>query len=56
MGKAYRYPRSFFLVHAVEHGGEHRTEVKLTLAHFGITTPDLDGWQYAAAAGYGGAG
>ena len=56
MGRGHRYPKSFFLVHAVEHGGEHRTEVKLTLAHFGIATPDLDGWQYAAAAGYGNEG
>ena len=53
-GKSYRYPKSFFLVHAMAHGTEHRTEVALTLAHFGIATPDLDGWQYAAAAGYGG--
>ena len=56
MGKAYRYPRSFFLVHAMTHGTEHRTEVTLTLAHLGIGTPDLDGWQYAAVAGYGGEG
>lgn len=53
LGKAYSFPMSFFLVHAMEHGTEHRTELKLTLAHFGIETPDLDGWQYAAAAGYG---
>ena len=53
MGKVYRYPRSFFLVHAVAHGVEHRTEVKLTLAPLGIATPDLDGWPYSSAAGYG---
>jgi len=56
MGKRYRYPKSFFLVHAMAHGAEHRTEVALTVAHLGIETPDLDGWQYAAAAGYGGEG
>jgi uncharacterized damage-inducible protein DinB len=53
MGTVYRYPKSFFLVHAVEHGVEHRTEIKLALAQLGIATPDLDGWSYAAAAGYG---
>ena len=26
------YPRSFFLVHAVAHGTEHRTEIKFALA------------------------
>jgi uncharacterized damage-inducible protein DinB len=52
-GKTYEYPKSFFLLHAIEHGVEHRTEVKVTLALVGIDTPDLDGWFYALAAGYG---
>ncbi len=52
-GKVYRYPKSFFLLHALIHGMEHRTEVKVTLNHFGIETPDLDGWNYADLAGYG---
>ena len=52
-GNTYRYPVSFFLVHAVEHGVEHRTEIKLALAAVGVATPDLDGWQFAAAMGYG---
>jgi uncharacterized damage-inducible protein DinB len=53
MGKVYRFPVSFFLVAAIEHGVEHRTEVKVALAQLGVATPDLDGWFYAAAAGYG---
>jgi uncharacterized damage-inducible protein DinB len=52
-GKAYEYPKSFFLLHAIEHGVEHRTEIKTTLALIGIETPDLDGWSYASAAGSG---
>lgn len=52
-GRAYRYPTSFFLVHAAEHGVEHRTEVKVALAQLGVETPDLDAWFYAGAAGYG---
>lgn len=53
MGKVYRFPVSFFLVHAVEHGVEHRTEVNVALAHLGVEPPDLDGWSYAGALGYG---
>jgi uncharacterized damage-inducible protein DinB len=52
-GKVYRFPKSFFLVHALAHGVEHRTEVKFALAQLGVHTPDLDGWVYAAAAGFG---
>jgi uncharacterized damage-inducible protein DinB len=52
-GKTYEYPKSFFLLHAIEHGVEHRSEIKLTLALVGAETPDLDGWFYAPAAGYG---
>lgn len=53
MGRTYRFPKSFFLVHAAEHGVEHRTEIKLTLGALGIETPDLDGWAWSGAAGYG---
>ena len=52
-GTSYRFPKRFFLVHAIQHGIEHRTELKLALAHIGVTTPDLDGWNYATVAGYG---
>jgi hypothetical protein len=37
----------------LEHGVEHRTEIKLALAQLGVATPDLDGWPYAEAMGYG---
>jgi uncharacterized damage-inducible protein DinB len=52
MGRFYRYPKSFFLTHALEHGVEHRTEVKVALTQLGVETPDLDGWVYAASAGF----
>jgi uncharacterized damage-inducible protein DinB len=52
-GKVYRYPMSFFLLHALEHGVEHRTEIKVTMAELGVKRPDLDGWPYGEAAGYG---
>jgi uncharacterized damage-inducible protein DinB len=51
--KVYRLPKSFFLVHALEHGVEHRTEIKVALMQLGVPTPDLDGWCYSAAMGYG---
>ena len=53
-GKKYEYPKGFFLLHAIEHGIEHRTEIKVALALIGIETPDLDGWSFSEAAGYGG--
>jgi len=53
MGNRFRFPKRFFLVHALEHGVEHRTEVKLGLAQLGVETPDLDGWAYSTAMGYG---
>jgi uncharacterized damage-inducible protein DinB len=52
-GKSYRFPKRFFLVHAMEHSAEHRTELKVLLSGEGIETPDLDGWHYASAVGYG---
>jgi uncharacterized damage-inducible protein DinB len=52
-GKRYEYPKSFFLLHAIEHGVEHRTEIKVTLALSGVETLDLDAWYFSAAAGYG---
>jgi uncharacterized damage-inducible protein DinB len=52
-GTVSRWPRSFFLIAAVEHGAEHRTEIKMTLESLGIETPHLDGWWYAEANGIG---
>ncbi len=52
-GSSHRFPVAFFLTHALEHGVEHRTEIKLALAQQGVATPDLDGWEYAAACSYG---
>jgi uncharacterized damage-inducible protein DinB len=44
------YPRHFraaaMLIQVVNHGVEHRTNITTILAHQGIETPDLDGWEY----------
>jgi uncharacterized damage-inducible protein DinB len=52
-GKVYRYPKSFFLAHALEHGTEHRTEMRIGLEIVGAIAPELDGWEFATSAGYG---
>jgi len=52
-GKSFYFPKSFFLVHAIEHAVEHRTEIKFALASAGIATPDLDAWKFSEAQGYG---
>lgn len=52
-GKIYRYPKLYFFVAVIGHSAEHRTEVKVALNQIGVSTPDLDGWFYAEAAGYG---
>ena len=53
LGKTHRFPKSFFLAHAIAHSTEHRTEVLLTMASLGVQPPNLDGWAYAAAADHG---
>jgi uncharacterized damage-inducible protein DinB len=45
-GEKFAIPKSFFLVHAFEHGVEHRTEIKVALGQLGAATPDLDGWAW----------
>ncbi len=52
-GATSRLPLRFILTHAIEHATEHRTEIKVALGAQGFATPDLDGWSYAAAKGYG---
>lgn len=52
-GKVFRFPKVFFLTHALEHAATHRTEITVALTHLGVEHPDLDGWSYSAAAGYG---
>jgi uncharacterized damage-inducible protein DinB len=52
-GKQPMFPRSFFLTHAFAHGAQHPTEIVLMLEQLGLPAPNLDGWEYAAAAGFG---
>jgi uncharacterized damage-inducible protein DinB len=53
-GKRYAFPLSFFLAHAVAHGDQHRSEIKMAMAVLGVASPDLDGWNWARDSGIGG--
>jgi uncharacterized damage-inducible protein DinB len=37
---------SLYLLQAVNHGTEHRSQVATTLTQIGVEPPDMDGWTY----------
>ena len=45
-------PVSLFLLQAVNHGTEHRSQVATMLTQLGIVPPDMDGWSYFEASGH----
>jgi len=47
-GEVYESPASLFLVQAIDHATEHRTQVKTALTQAGITPPEIDGWTWDA--------
>jgi uncharacterized damage-inducible protein DinB len=44
-------PVSLFLLQAVNHGTEHRSQVATILTQLGIQPPEMDGWTYFLASG-----
>ena len=44
-------PVSLFLLQAVNHGTEHRSQVATILTQLGIEPPEMDGWTYFFASG-----
>jgi len=42
-GQTYEMPAALFLVQAINHATEHRTQIKTALTQAGITPPELDG-------------
>src|SRR6266508_4581303 len=44
-------PVSLFLLQAVNHGTEHRSQVATILTHIGVESPEMDGWTYFFASG-----
>ena len=41
-------PASLFLVQAINHATEHRSQIMTALTQAGVTPPDLDGWTWYA--------
>ena len=39
-------PVSLFLLQAVNHGTEHRSQVATIMTHLGVEPPEMDGWTY----------
>jgi uncharacterized damage-inducible protein DinB len=45
-------PVSLYLLQAVNHGTEHRSQVATILTQLGITPPEMDGWAYFFDSGH----
>ena len=45
-GQSYKMPAAFYLVQAINHATEHRSQIKIALTQAGITPPELDGWTW----------
>lgn len=50
-GRNLRMPVALFLLQAVNHGTEHRSQVATILTRLGVEPPDMDGWTYFFASG-----
>ncbi len=47
-GQPYAIPTSTFLIQAINHGTDHRSEVCTIMTQQGIVPPGLDGWTFQA--------
>ncbi len=45
-GQSYKMPAAFYLVQAINHSTEHRSQIKIALTQAGISPPELDGWTW----------
>ena len=45
-------PVSLFLLQAVNHGTEHRSQVATILTQLGVKPPEMDGWEFFFASGH----
>jgi len=48
-GHPFAIPAAVFLIQAINHATEHRSQIKTILTQHGVEPPDLDGWAYDAA-------
>jgi uncharacterized damage-inducible protein DinB len=44
--RTWRMPVSLFLLQAINHGTEHRSQVATILTQPGFQPPKMDGWTY----------
>jgi uncharacterized damage-inducible protein DinB len=44
--QSFEMPAALFLVQAINHATEHRTQIKTALTQAGVTPPELDGWTW----------
>jgi uncharacterized damage-inducible protein DinB len=50
-GQTHEMPASLFLVQAIDHATEHRTQIKTALTQAGLTPPEIDGWTWSRLGG-----
>ena len=48
---SWRMPVALFLLQAINHGTEHRSQVATILTQLGIEPPEMDGWEYLLESG-----
>jgi uncharacterized damage-inducible protein DinB len=48
----WRMPVALFLLQAVNHGTEHRSQVATILTQLGVEPPEMDGWAYFFKSGH----
>ena len=45
-GETHQTPASLFLVQAINHATEHRSQIMTALTQAGVSPPELDGWAW----------
>jgi uncharacterized damage-inducible protein DinB len=50
-GKHWESESLLVLIQAINHGTEHREQIKASLSQSGLTAPELDGWNYGIEQG-----
>lgn len=48
---SWRMPVALFLLQAINHGTEHRSQIATILTQLGVEPPEMDGWAYLLDSG-----